>query len=104
MGKFKKGLCLGGFLGAGLMWLNATTKGKKVREQMLDHSADIFVDMKKKAMISKEWKNMTKSKYIKLVQSYVDKYAKKNGLANNVQKLVKKVLIAQWSNIKKDMK
>ena len=49
-------------------------------------------------------KNMTKSKYIKLVQSYVDKYAKKNGLANNVQKLVKKVLIAQWSNIKKDMK
>ncbi len=28
MGKFKKGLFLGGLLGAGLMWLNATKKRK----------------------------------------------------------------------------
>ena len=103
MGKFKKGLCLGGLLGAGLMWLNATTMGKKTREKMLDYSADIYEDLKEKVLSSKEWKNMNKSKYVKLVKKNVDKYATDNALANNVKKMVTKLLIAEWGNLKKEI-
>ncbi|MEK7084784.1 MAG: hypothetical protein AAB932_06120, partial [Patescibacteria group bacterium] len=42
MGKFKKGLFLGGILGAGLMWLNTTTRGKEKREEIFDHAAEIY--------------------------------------------------------------
>jgi len=35
MGNFKKGLFLGGLLGAGLMWLNVTPKGREMKAKLL---------------------------------------------------------------------
>ena len=43
MGKFNKGVVLGGVLGAAIVWLNTTTKGKQYRTQLVDQAADIYM-------------------------------------------------------------
>ncbi len=103
MGKFKKGLCLGGLLGAGLVWLNTTQKGRDMREQMLDHAAEVYVGLKEKVLTSKELKNLNKNQYIKMVKESVNKYAVENGLAENVKNMVVKVVSAQYKNLKGEM-
>ena len=103
MGIFKKGLCVGGLLGAGLVWLITTKKGKELRENMLDQAADIYALIKEKVMSSDQYKKMTKNQYVKLVKEYVDKYAIDNGLAENVKNMVTKVVIAQWARLKKEL-
>ncbi len=104
MGKFKKGLFLGGLLGAGLMWLSTTKKGKEVREQMLDHAAEIYVKLKEEVINSPQYTDLTKNKYVQLVREYVDKYAIQNGLAENVKNMVVKVLNAQWDKLREEIK
>ncbi len=46
MGSFKKGLFLGGLLGAGLVWLNTTVKGKQIREKILVHADALYIELK----------------------------------------------------------
>ncbi len=104
MGKFKKGLFFGGLLGAGLMWLSVTKKGKEVREQMLDHAAEVYVKIKQAVLTSEQYKNLNKNQYVALVKQYVDKYAVQNGLAENVKNLIMKVVNSQWSRLREEMK
>lgn len=103
MGKFNKGLLLGGLLGAGMMWLGTTKKGREMREKMLDYAADVYVDVKKKVLASEQWQDMTKSKYVQMVKDAVDKYAVQNGLAESVKHMVVKLVSAEWANLKKEM-
>jgi gas vesicle protein len=100
MGRFNKGLFLGGLLGAGLVWLNFTKKGKETREQLLDHAAVVYEQIKEKAVKSKTWKEMNKNQYVALVKETVEKYAIQNGLAENVKNMIIKVVSAQWSNLR----
>lgn len=104
MGRFKKGLFFGGLLGAGLMWLATTKKGREVREEMLDHAAAVYVKLKQKILASEVYASMNKNKYAQLVKEYVDKYAVENGLAENVKNLVMKVVSAQWKNMQEELK
>lgn len=101
---FKKGLFFGGLLGAGLMWLSTTTKGKEVREQILDYAADVYVKLKVEIMKSKTFKDLNKNEYVKKVKEYVDKYAIENGMAENVKNMVIKLVSAQWRNIEQELK
>jgi len=100
MGKFKKGLFLGGLLGAGMMWLNATKKGKETRDQMLDYAADVYSDVKIKVMESDGWDKMTKTKYYKMVEEVVNKYAVENDLIDSIRDMVEKIVKAQWKKNK----
>lgn len=100
MGKFKAGIFLGGLLGAGLMWLNLTPKGRETRDQMLDHAAKIYSILKDKIKSSAEYKNLSKIEYVKFVKEYVDKYAIENGLAEKVKNIIIKVVSSQYKNIK----
>lgn len=100
MGKFKAGIFLGGLLGAGLMWLNLTPKGRETRDQMLDHSAKIYSIIKEKIQTSEQYKNLPKNAYLTLVKEYVDKYAIENGLAEKVKNIIIKVVSSQYKNIK----
>lgn len=104
MGKFNKGLVLGGLLGAGLMWLNATKKGKEVREQMIDYASEVYEEVKEKVLASEGWEKMTKSEYYKIVEKIVDKYAVENDLADTVRDMVTKIVNAQWGKITKEDK
>ncbi|PIZ95053.1 MAG: hypothetical protein COX81_02015 [Candidatus Magasanikbacteria bacterium CG_4_10_14_0_2_um_filter_37_12] len=103
MGKFKKGLVFGGLLGAGLMWLSTTKKGREVREQIFDYAADVYAEVKEKVTSSEQFDKMTKNKYVSLVRETVDKYAVKNGLANNAKNMIVKLVSSQWKNIQKEV-
>lgn len=103
MGKFKKGLFLGGLLGAGLMWLSTTKKGREVREQILDHAAKIYVKVKEQVLVSPQYENFTKNEYVQMVKEYVDKYAIQNGLADSVKNMIVKIVSLQWNNLQSDL-
>ncbi len=104
MGKFKKGFFLGSLLGAGMVWFNTTKKGKKMRRQILEQAADIYEKLSDTVMQSEAWDKMTKTKYAKLVQEYVDKYAVKTGMTESAKKMVKKLVMSQWPNLKSEAK
>jgi hypothetical protein len=104
MGKFKKGTLLGSALGAGLMWMFTTKKGQEVRGKMLDHAAAVYSEVKKNAKGSKQWKNMTKQKYVKMVQKIVDEYAKNKKLSPATKKMIVKTVGSQWKQVQKLIK
>jgi len=104
MGTFKKGLVLGGLLGAGLMWLSTTKKGREVKDQMLDHAADVYLKVKEKAVASGALKELGKNQYVVMVKEYVDKYAIENGLAENVKNMITKIVSSQWRNLQEELK
>ena len=103
MGKFKKGLVLGGLLGAGLTWMSTTKKGRETREKMLDQAADVYGDVKKKVLVSPQWDKMTKNEYVRMVQDCVDKYCVQNKAAQKAKSMIVKVVSAQWGNVKKEI-
>jgi gas vesicle protein len=102
MGTFKKGLFVGGLLGAALMWLNTTKKGKETREQILDNAAVVYSQVIEKARQSDALTEMTKNKYVKLVKEAVDKYAEENEMAEYLKNMITKVVSAQWKNVKNE--
>ena len=104
MGRFKLGFSLGTALGAGLFWLNATEKGRKKREELLDHAAVVYEEVKEKIAASEAWKNMNESEYMKMVNDIVDTYAVKTGIAAHVKKLIQKVMRLQWKKLLRQMK
>lgn len=104
MGKFKHGMVLGGLLGAGLVWLNTTKKGREVREQILDHSAEVYTRVKDEIVKSDALEQLSKNEYVKKVQAAVDKYAVETGLAQTAKKTVKKIVSAQYDRLKRSEK
>jgi len=104
MGKFKKGLVLGGLVGAGLAWMALTPAGRKLRDKLLDESVGLYEQVKKKAIASQAWKEFNQQKYVALVRETVDKYVTKNPAARKAKDLLVKVLAAQWSRIQADVR
>ncbi len=100
MGTFKKGLFFGGLLGAGLMWLNTTKKGKELRDDLLNHAADVYEEVKKKIIASKQWEKITKNEYVRMVEEVVNNYAVEHNLSDKIRDVVEKVVKAQWKKIK----
>jgi gas vesicle protein len=103
MGKFNKGLFIGGLLGAGLALMNTTKKGKEVKEKMLDNAAEIYVDLRDKMMASKTWEKMTKQDFVVMAQEAVEKYAVKNGLADKTKKMITKLVSTQWESLQHEL-
>lgn len=104
MGRFKKGALFGGILGAALVWLNTSTKGKKYRNQLFDQAADVYRDVESRVRESDAFDSMTKNKYVSIVKDVVEKYAIENGLAENTKNMIVKLVSNQWSAIKKQKK
>lgn len=104
MGKFNKGLLFGGALGAGIMWLMTTTKGKKVREQMLDYAADAYTKLRDEILASESYDKLTKSRYAQLVRDFVETYANKYQLTDEVKQMVMKLVSTQWKRLREELK
>ena len=100
MGTFKKGLFFGGLLGAGLMWLNTTKRGKELRDNLLDYAAEVYEEVKTKITSSKQWEKLTKNEYVRTVEEVVNKYAVEHDLSDKVRDVVEKVVKAQWKKVK----
>lgn len=103
MGKFNKGLVVGGLVGAGLMWLNSSKKGKEMRAQIMDAAHEVYEGSKEKVMTSETWQHMTKTKYAQIVATLVDDYATKQKLSPKTKSMVKKLVNAQYARLKKEM-
>ena len=103
MGKFNKGLLFGGVLGAGFMWLTVTKKGRETREQLFDHAAMVYSQVKDQLLASDAWKKMNKNEYVAMVKEAVDKYAIHSGLAPGLKDFLVKIISTQWENIKEQL-
>lgn len=104
MGKFKKGLFFGGLLGAGAMWLSVTKEGKKMRDEMLDHAAVVYAELKEKILSSSTWQELKQQDFVAMVREMVERYASKNGLAEETKQFIEKVVGTQWKDIQKELK
>ena len=101
MGKFKKGLLLGGAIGAFLTWLNVTDKGKELRSKMLVH-ADALYDQLRESI--KQLDGPTKEMYEALVERAVAEYSDKKEMATDMKNKLVKELKKRWIDLQKDLK
>lgn len=101
MGRFKKGLFLGGLLGAALMWLNATPKGKEMRAKLLDQANDLYNQLKESI---KQLEGPTKEMYDALVERAVEEYAAKKEMAIDMKNQLVRELKKRWERLEKEIK
>src|SRR3989339_1378123 len=101
MGKFNKGLVLGGALGAFLMWLNATPKGKEMRSKLAEHLNPLFNELKQSI---KQLEGPTKEMYDALVERAVAEYSTKKKLAAEMTDHLIRQLKRKWKDLEKEIK
>jgi gas vesicle protein len=101
MGRFKKGLVLGGLLGAGLMWLNATARGKEYRAKILAHLEPLYNELKTSIM---KLEGPTKEMWDALVERAVEEYAAKKELAMDVKNNLIRELSKRWDKLEDDIR
>jgi len=91
-------------LGASMMWMSTTKKGKEIKEKLLDQAAEVYLDLKDKVVSSDAYDKMTKNEFVVMAQQAVDKYAVRNGLADKTKKMMTKLVSTQWANLQKELK
>lgn len=101
MGRFKKGVFLGGLLGAALMWLNATPKGKEMRAKISAHLEPLFNEL---VVSLKQLEGPTKEMYDALVERAVAEYAARKELADEVKSQLIRELKKRWKNLQREIK
>lgn len=101
MGRFNRGLFLGGLLGAALMWLNVTPKGKEMRAKIAAHLEPLFNELKESL---KQLEGPTREMYDALVERAVAEYASRRELADDVKMILIRELKKRWSKLQKELK
>ncbi|MBI2037725.1 MAG: YtxH domain-containing protein [Candidatus Magasanikbacteria bacterium] len=101
MGRFKKGLFLGSLVGAALMWLNATPKGKEMREKMMSQANDLYGQLKESL---KKLDGPTREMYDALVERAVEEYAAKKEMAMEIKNQLVRELKKRWKELEKEIK
>jgi len=101
MGKFKKGLFFGSLLGAGMMWLNATPKGKEMRAKLVEHSKPLYDELKESL---KQLEGPTKDMYEALVERAVAEYGSKKEMADEMKSALVRDLKKKWKGLEKELK
>jgi len=101
MGKFKKGLFLGSLVGAGMMWLNATPKGKEMRSKLVEHSKPLYDELKESL---KQLEGPTKEMYEALVERAVAEYGDRKDMADEMKMMLIRDLKKKWSKLEKEIK
>ncbi|MFA7653549.1 MAG: hypothetical protein WCX97_00705 [Candidatus Magasanikbacteria bacterium] len=101
MGNFKRGLLFGGLLGAGLMWLNATPKGKEMRAKLMEHLNPLYNELKESI---KKLEGPTQEMWDALVERAVAEYSTKKELAEDMKDQLIRQLRKKWRELEKDIK
>lgn len=101
MGMFKKGFFLGGLIGAAVVWLNATAKGKEFRTKMITHLEPLYAELKETI---KTLEGPTKEMYDALVERAVEEYAAKKEMALDMKTHLIKELQKRWDTLVEDIK
>jgi gas vesicle protein len=101
MGRFNKGLLFGGLVGAALMWLNATPKGKEMRTKLMEHLMPLYNELKESI---KKLEGPTKEMWDALVERAVAEYAAKKELADDMKEQLVRQLKKKWCELEKEIK
>lgn len=101
MGRFKKGLILGGLLGAAITWLNTSTKGKEYRDKIASHLEPLFNELKESI---KTLEGPTKEMWDALVERAVEEYSTKKALTVDIKNNLVKELKKRWDGTINDLK
>ncbi len=101
MGNFKRGLILGGAVGAFLTWLNVTPQGKEMREKILQHLEPLYNELK---ISIKQLEGPTQEMWDALVERAVEEYAAKKEMAEDVKNNLTKQLKKKWGLLQKELK
>lgn len=101
MTKFKSGFFLGGLIGAGLMWLNATTRGKEMRAKISAQANDLFGQLKESIL---QLEGPTREMYDALVERAVEEYAAKKEMAVEMKNQLVRDLKKRWNDLEKEIK
>src|SRR3989338_11339921 len=101
MGNFKKGLILGGALGAFLTWLNVTPQGKEMREKILQHLEPLYNELK---ISIKQLEGPTQEMWDALVERAVEEYAAKKEMAEEMKDQLVRQLQKKWKELAKELK
>lgn len=94
---------MGGILGAGLIWLTSTKKGKEVREQILDYSHDIYQKLEKKLRDSGVVGKISESMFVKRAKEMVDEYSEQKNIPAAMKAIVLQTVLSQWETFQKKM-
>lgn len=92
---------LGGIVGAGLMWLLGTAKGKKAQTKMVAMADELFLGMKKTVIASPTWKEFQEGQYGRLVTQVVKAYVKKHKLPKDVEAWISSQLLRRWKQFQR---
>src|SRR3989344_1074237 len=101
MGGFKKGIFLGGLVGAALMWLNATPKGKEMRSKMMEYLDPLYNELKNSL---KQLEGPTQEMHNALVDRAVEEFAAKKEMAEDFKIQLGKKLKKKWVELEKELK
>lgn len=104
MGKFSKGIFLGSLLGAGAMWLNTTTKGKKLRNKFIDHAENVYEEVKTKIQNSDTYQDLSDKEFKQKIQEVAEKYADKKGLSDMTRRMIVRLINNHTDIIKAEIK
>lgn len=99
MGQFKKGMFLGGLIGAFIVWLT-TPKGKEFREKLAQNAEPLFKEL---TTSLKQLEGPTREMYEALVERAVAEYASKREMAQVMQQALVRDLKRRWKDIKKSL-
>lgn len=95
--KFKKGLILGGLLGAAaLVGLSMTKKGQQLGEDLQDALKDLTKEVKKRLS---DLEDVTKEKFDELVVIIADEYAEKKKMAVDAKNSLIEALQDKWAEM-----
>lgn len=92
---------MGGLLGAAMMWLNATPKGKEMRAKLMSEADLLFKELKES--LSK-LEGPTREMYDALVERAVEEYAAKKEMAMDMKNMLMKELKKRWDNLAADLR
>ena len=101
MGRFKKGVVLGGLLGAAMMWLNVTPKGKEMRAKLMEDVNALYAQLRESL---KQLEGPTKEMYDALVERAAEEYAAKKEMAIDMKNALIKELKKKWNGLEDEIK
>lgn len=104
MGKFNRGLFVGGLLGAGLVLLNTTKEGRALRRDIMRRATQVYDEVSRRVRQSGAWQTLSEHEYVTIVEDVVNRYAVENGLAAKVKEYLVKVVSRQWKQLQAELK
>lgn len=93
MGKFNKGFIVGGLVGALVMWLGVTPRGKELRSKVREHLEPLGTEISESL---KQLEGPTREMYDALVERMVEEYARKKELAVEIKSGLIRELKQRW--------